>query len=150
MEAMRAKDDAQQRGLAATTRPDERKELSARDLYFHFMQHPLRAKPVAYLLTMEREIHGLIPTRVVPRTQFPLLFFSSRRRHTRSLCDWSSDVCSSDLARARRPSDGLVRFPAEGLLGLVRELAGRFGPTGKRVGILAGLEDQLIERALFA
>src|SRR5947207_15900918 len=26
-------------------------------------------------------------------------FFSSRRRHTRSLCDWSSDVCSSDLAR---------------------------------------------------
>ena len=24
--------------------------------------------------------------------------FSSRRRHTRSLCDWSSDVCSSDLA----------------------------------------------------
>src|SRR5215204_3883689 len=27
-------------------------------------------------------------------------FFSSRRRHTRSLCDWSSDVCSSDLAPA--------------------------------------------------
>src|SRR5947207_13646773 len=24
-------------------------------------------------------------------------FFSSRRRHTISLCDWSSDVCSSDL-----------------------------------------------------
>src|SRR5438132_11601030 len=29
---------------------------------------------------------------------FENLFFSSRRRHTRSLCDWSSDVCSSDLA----------------------------------------------------
>src|SRR5947207_9302594 len=27
----------------------------------------------------------------------PCFFFSSRRRHTRSLCDWSSDVCSSDL-----------------------------------------------------
>src|SRR6266576_5830017 len=26
-------------------------------------------------------------------------FFSSRRRHTRSLRDWSSDVCSSDLGR---------------------------------------------------
>src|SRR5260221_8778213 len=26
-----------------------------------------------------------------------LLFVSSRRRHTISLCDWSSDVCSSDL-----------------------------------------------------
>src|SRR5690242_6254848 len=25
------------------------------------------------------------------------LFFSSRRRHTRLTCDWSSDVCSSDL-----------------------------------------------------
>src|SRR5204862_5299200 len=26
-------------------------------------------------------------------------FFSSRRRHTRSLRDWSSDVCSSDLGK---------------------------------------------------
>src|SRR2546430_14011701 len=26
-----------------------------------------------------------------------LFFFSSRRRHTRFDCDWSSDVCSSDL-----------------------------------------------------
>src|SRR5690242_21101570 len=26
-----------------------------------------------------------------------LFFFSSRRRHTRLTCDWSSDVCSSDL-----------------------------------------------------
>src|SRR5260370_144279 len=25
-----------------------------------------------------------------------LFFFSSRRRHTRFKCDWSSDVCSSD------------------------------------------------------
>src|SRR5258705_8441987 len=25
-------------------------------------------------------------------------FFSSRRRHTRCLSDWSSDVCSSDLS----------------------------------------------------
>src|SRR5438034_5854845 len=30
---------------------------------------------------------------------FFCFFFSSRRRHTRSLCDWSSDVCSSDLKR---------------------------------------------------
>src|SRR5207248_8307580 len=34
-------------------------------------------------------------------------FFSSRRRHTRSYGDWSSDVCSSDLAiissRCSRP-----------------------------------------------
>src|SRR5947207_6330116 len=31
------------------------------------------------------------------RSQPFFVFFSSRRRHTRSLCDWSSDVCSSDL-----------------------------------------------------
>src|SRR6266513_1544358 len=30
-----------------------------------------------------------------------LFFFSSRRRHTRSKRDWSSDVCSSDLRRRR-------------------------------------------------
>src|SRR2546427_12087825 len=28
-------------------------------------------------------------------------FFSSRRRHTRFDCDWSSDVCSSDLNSRR-------------------------------------------------
>src|SRR2546430_6645758 len=29
-----------------------------------------------------------------------MFFFSSRRRHTRFDCDWSSDVCSSDLKGA--------------------------------------------------
>src|SRR5256886_11547880 len=39
-----------------------------------------------------------------------LLFFSSRRRHTRFDCDWSSDVCSSDLDAWREggiATDGL-------------------------------------------
>src|SRR5256886_3764839 len=30
-------------------------------------------------------------------TVYYFFFFSSRRRHTRFDCDWSSDVCSSDL-----------------------------------------------------
>src|SRR5688572_21480727 len=34
---------------------------------------------------------------------FLFFFFSSRRRHTRFDCDWSSDVCSSDLTLAARP-----------------------------------------------
>src|SRR2546430_4796053 len=47
-------------------------------------------------------------------------FFSSRRRHTRFDCDWSSDVCSSDLHVGGRPggvgrADAarfvVVRFP---------------------------------------
>src|SRR2546430_17705449 len=32
-------------------------------------------------------------------------FFSSRRRHTIFDCDWSSDVCSSDLPVHRRRND---------------------------------------------
>src|SRR5207248_4819440 len=32
---------------------------------------------------------------------FAFFFFSSRRRHTRSYGDWSSDVCSSDLLSER-------------------------------------------------
>src|SRR5260221_3857996 len=37
-------------------------------------------------------------------------FFSSRRRHTRSLCDWSSDVCSSDLCSPKNLPEG---WPAQ-------------------------------------
>src|SRR2546427_5091474 len=35
---------------------------------------------------------------VVQSLSFFFFFFSSRRRHTRFDCDWSSDVCSSDLS----------------------------------------------------
>src|SRR6516164_10183904 len=35
-------------------------------------------------------------------------FFSSRRRHTSWNCDWSSDVCSSDLG-PRRGAQGTAR-----------------------------------------
>src|SRR5260221_2811280 len=38
-----------------------------------------------------------IRVRCVTGIQTCALPISSRRRHTRSLCDWSSDVCSSDL-----------------------------------------------------
>src|SRR5437016_10028448 len=38
---------------------------------------------------------GRAPTRLAIFTDF--FFFSSRRRHTRLVSDWSSDVCSSDL-----------------------------------------------------
>src|SRR2546421_5175796 len=48
-------------------------------------------------------------------------FFSSRRRHTRSDRDWSSDVCSSDL---EPPAGDLLYFPvAQG----TRQGAGRPG-----------------------
>src|SRR5437762_11589154 len=37
------------------------------------------------------------------------LFFSSRRRHTTYIGDWSSDVCSSDLSSSVRRSDLSLR-----------------------------------------
>src|SRR5207249_6428908 len=40
-------------------------------------------------------------------------FLSSRRRHTSSKRDWSSDVCSSDLDRVARNADRVEPFPAE-------------------------------------
>src|SRR2546429_8517608 len=47
-----------------------------------------------------------------------IFFFSSRRRHTRCSRDWSSDVCSSDLAVA--VSGVLSKAPAkEFVLGVV-------------------------------
>src|SRR5207247_8034390 len=52
-------------------------------------------------------------------------FFSSRRRHTRSTRDWSSDVCSSDLVRQ---GDALLDP-----LALARSLAGGRGESGSRV-----------------
>src|SRR5206468_8268322 len=47
----------------------------------------------------------------------PRFFFSSRRRHTRSDRDWSSDVCSSDLGRCagetlRSPRQAALERPS--------------------------------------
>src|SRR6266704_5986878 len=39
------------------------------------------------------------------KTEQNYFFFSSRRRHTRSKRDWSSDVCSSDLPRSAATAD---------------------------------------------
>src|SRR5207248_5197698 len=38
-------------------------------------------------------------------------FFSSRRRHTRSYGDWSSDVCSSDLCHANQTAKAARSTP---------------------------------------
>src|SRR3989440_7004411 len=42
-------------------------------------------------------------------------FFSSRRRHTRSDRDWSSDVCSSDLAARHAQPYSVVALDVDGL-----------------------------------
>src|SRR5258706_11975935 len=60
----------------------------------------------------------------VSQVELCFFFFSSRRRHTRLVSDWSSDVCSSDLSfepRGRGDSpgrnEGLQRAPSRCLSG---------------------------------
>src|SRR5689334_24060898 len=45
---------------------------------------------------------------------FFFFFFSSRRRHTRWNCDWSSDVCSSDLLSVLLGGNYVNRFSIQG------------------------------------
>src|SRR5690606_40577021 len=45
---------------------------------------------------------------------FRFFFFSSRRRHTRFSRDWSSDVCSSDLAETLRDDLGGIMVSVSG------------------------------------
>src|SRR6185369_193593 len=44
-------------------------------------------------------------------------FFSSRRRHTRFKCDWSSDVCSSDL-----DTTGVFQLESSGFREILKKL----------------------------
>ena len=46
-----------------------------------------------------------------------MFFFSSRRRHTRLVSDWSSDVCSSDLVGTG--ANQIVQLNASGELPIV-------------------------------
>src|SRR5256885_3392253 len=49
-------------------------------------------------------------------------FFSSRRRHTRLQGDWSSDVCSSDLAKAAQGGKVTLHSLGQGVLRGLRHL----------------------------
>src|SRR5690606_40781126 len=50
-----------------------------------------------------------------------VFFFSSRRRHTRFSRDWSSDVCSSDLAEAVKGADVvMILLPDENIAEVYR------------------------------
>src|SRR5204862_3556724 len=59
-------------------------------------------------------------------------FFSSRRRHTRSLRDWSSDVCSSDFIICGKTGSGKGLLLAA-ILGEADVISGAiFVPRGRR------------------
>src|SRR5216683_7848446 len=63
-------------------------------------------------------------------------FFSSRRRHTRSDRDWSSDVCSSDLhaeGAVIEIGDGGIEIPLGAQRGAEGEIGDRHrGPSPSR------------------
>src|SRR2546421_9429868 len=62
-------------------------------------------------------------------------FFSSRRRHTRSDRDWSSDVCSSDLAWVLRDLERRRAVRVENFAAfLARHRAERERSEERRVG----------------
>src|SRR5690606_39796483 len=68
-----------------------------------------------------------------------LFFFSSRRRHTRFSRDWSSDVCSSDLAFNQGEPHGYTPKGGTGaatrtLVRLAESLAQRARSEERRVG----------------
>src|SRR2546427_6778945 len=56
-------------------------------------------------------------------------FFSSRRRHTRFDCDWSSDVCSSDLVAVGMSL--IFTSPVVERLGTAQLLGGGAGRIGR-------------------
>src|SRR5699024_11790732 len=77
-------------------------------------------------------------------------FFSSRRRHTRSKRDWSSDVCSSDLFAHRHAAQrnhtvnmAVNRHDFVSLIqaGNQELIAGFLGGVALEVALVAGIAD---------
>src|SRR5262245_63223306 len=63
---------------------------------------PRRYPPLSNPSSASALILSSMPLAAFSRAfRFSFFFFSSRRRHTRCLSDWSSDVCSSDLGSRR-------------------------------------------------
>src|SRR2546430_5348727 len=71
---------------------------------------------------------------------FLFFFFSSRRRHTRFDCDWSSDVCSSDLMRVLNTKGAAKR------LGCSQTWIHKLVAKGKLHAYIYDEEGELVER----
>src|SRR5699024_4895258 len=85
-------------------------------------------------------------------------FFSSRRRHTRSKRDWSSDVCSSDLITAllgavaalrRYDLKELLAYSTMSQLGYLVALIGIGTPAALTAATLHTIAHALFKSALF-
>src|SRR5215213_10596855 len=68
--------------------------------------------------------------------EYGVFFFSSRRRHTRLVSDWSSDVCSSDLEVLGFPV--VDRWPDRGAVWVMAGDRTRIGLWTPQVGLHGG------------
>src|SRR5256885_13094027 len=84
------------------------------------------------------------------RCRETVVFFSSRRRHTRLQGDWSSDVCSSDLFVALDVDDDVVAIQAQQFAGLGQAVAAAgvvaAGEHGRNAMRGAGGDDAFVIR----
>src|SRR5256886_17359232 len=80
-------------------------------------------------------------------------FFSSRRRHTRFDCDWSSDVCSSDLEAVQQVAQVLalaIVGDGEGASRLVEiQVVGAASEAAARAGGRAIARSTLVKTAIY-
>src|SRR5690242_5645948 len=77
-----------------------------------------------------------------------MFFFSSRRRHTILTCDWSSDVCSSDLAPG---SAAPACWSTSCACGAARAAGNRACPgEGRGQGLLDVVLDPVAQPGVFA
>src|SRR5438034_7353413 len=73
------------------------------------------------------------------------MFFSRRRRHTRSLCDWSSDVCSSDLVREQDQGKAIAGKSTLNRLELTPEDANEKSRYKKIVADGAAIDELMVD-----
>src|SRR5437867_4563699 len=75
-------------------------------------------------------------------------FFSSRRRHTRSYGDWSSDVCSSDLALRDQAKRRRLLRPADDVAHGDLSAAAKLLPDRRREGTLIRVRSERLGEVL--
>src|SRR5215213_10934474 len=78
-----------------------------------------------------------------------VFFFSSRRRHTRLVSDWSSDVCSSDLVVGPAEHERIVATSSYYVdpRDQVAEVAYMVEPGWQRTGLATALHARTVEYA---
>src|SRR5260370_37100205 len=141
--------------------------------YYQPLRHPSQpGLPLASCPLIHTEItagtsrvaHDPLCVHAIANTPAGLMefFFSSRRRHTRFKCDWSSDVCSSDLfgacsAFTKVTACTLAKSPSDSLHQRLQQFrclhycsdCYRVERTSSRTGLTPAVDHHLSRRTRF-